>query len=85
MPPEPLKATEVQIEADREMVRQADRLFGARHFQHDDFLLALMDEMGGIGLEHHQSSGNGVRANYFADWHKRIASRELLPHEYVHS
>jgi predicted metalloprotease with PDZ domain len=83
--PEPLKASEAQLEAHRELVRQADRLFGARHFQHYDFLLALTDELGGIGLEHHQSSENGVRPNYFAEWDKRIGARELLPHEYVHS
>jgi predicted metalloprotease with PDZ domain len=82
---EPLKASESQIEAHRELVRQADKLFGARHYGHYEFLLALTDEMGGIGLEHHQSSENGVRPNYFADWDKRIGARELLPHEYVHS
>lgn len=83
--PEPLKASEAQLEAHRELVRQADKLFGARHYAHYDFLLALTDDMGGIGLEHHQSSENGVRPNYFADWDKRIGSRELLPHEYAHS
>lgn len=80
-----LKPSEAQIEAHRELVRQADKLFAARHFAHYDFLLSLSDEMGGIGLEHHQSSENGVRANYWENWDKRGGPRELLPHEYVHS
>ena len=80
-----LNPTEAQIEAHRELVRQADKTFGSRHFAHYDFLLALSDELGGIGLEHHQSSENGVRPNYWEAWDKRVGSRELLPHEYTHS
>jgi predicted metalloprotease with PDZ domain len=80
-----LKPSEAQIEAHRELVRQADKLYGSRHFAHYDFLLALSEELGGIGLEHHQSSENGVRPNYWDAWDKRIGSRELLPHEYTHS
>ncbi len=82
---EQLKPSEAQIEAHRELVRQADKAFGSRHFAHYDFLLALSEELGGIGLEHHQSSENGVRPNYWEGWDKRIGSRELLPHEYAHS
>ena len=80
-----LNPTEAQIEAHRELVRQADKLYGSRHYAHYDFLLALSEELGGIGLEHHQSSENGVRPNYWEGWDKRIGSRELLPHEYTHS
>jgi predicted metalloprotease with PDZ domain len=80
-----LKASDAQIEAHRELVRQSDRLFGARHFNQYDFLLAISEEMGGIGLEHHESSENGVRAGYFENWDKSRGARELLPHEYVHS
>ncbi|MBC7938571.1 MAG: M61 family metallopeptidase, partial [Chitinophagaceae bacterium] len=79
------KASEAQLEAHRELVRQSDRLFGARHFAKYDFLLALSDDLSGIGLEHHESSENGVRPSYFDDWTRRIGARELLPHEYVHS
>ncbi len=82
---EQLKASDAQIEAHRELVRQSDKLFGSRHFAHYDFLLALSDQQSGIGLEHHQSSENGVKPNYFEDWDKRTGSRELLPHEYTHS
>lgn len=67
------------------IVTQADRLFGARHFGRYEFLLALSDEFGGIGLEHHESSENGVGLGYFTEWAKRAGARELLPHEYAHS
>jgi len=83
--PELLAATPEQIEQHRELVRQADKLYGARHFNHYDFLLALTDRMGGIGLEHHRSSENGTDPEYFIDWAKNAPSRNLLPHEYNHS
>lgn len=83
--PEELQASEAQIAAHRQLVRQADQLFASRHFAHYDFLLAISDRMGGIGLEHHQSSENGVRPGYFRDWSKRPGARSLLPHEYTHS
>lgn len=80
-----LEASPAQIEAHRALVLQSDKLFGARHWRHYDFLLSLSKDFGGIGLEHHESSENGVRPDYFKDWEKSIRSRELLPHEYVHS
>ena len=83
--PELLAASPEQIEKHRELVRQADRLYGARHYDHYDFLLALTDRMGGIGLEHHRSSENGTAPEYFTDWAKSAPARNLLPHEYSHS
>jgi len=83
--PELIQPSAEQIQAHRQLVQQADRLFGARHFAHYDFLLAVSSELGGIGLEHHQSSENGVRPGYFKDWAKRIGARDLLPHEFAHS
>lgn len=83
--PELLDAKPEQIEQHRELVRQADRLYGVRHFDHYDFLLALSDRMGGIGLEHHRSSENGTDPEYFLDWAKNAPARNLLPHEYNHS
>jgi predicted metalloprotease with PDZ domain len=80
-----LDATAAQWDAHRRLVEQADRLFGSRHYSHYEFLLALSETLGGIGLEHHMSSENVVEPDYFKDWDKRIGSRSLLPHEYVHS
>jgi predicted metalloprotease with PDZ domain len=83
--PEQLKASDAQLDAHRRLVQQADKLFGARHFTKYDFLLSLSEELGGIGLEHHESSENGVRTKYFENWDKSMGERDLLPHEYVHS
>ncbi len=83
--PDLLNASDEQLQAHKNLVQQADRLFGARHYERYNFLLALSERMSGIGLEHHESSENGVRPSYFKDWAKRIGGRELLPHEYVHS
>ncbi len=83
--PDLLQFTDEQLLAHKKLVQQADRLFGARHFSRYNFLLSLSERMAGIGLEHHESSENGVRPTYFKDWAKRAGSRELLPHEYVHS
>lgn len=83
--PELLAATPEQIEKHRELVRQADKLYGARHYDHYDFLVSLTDRMGGIGLEHHRSSEDGTRPDYFTEWGKNAPARNLLPHEYSHS
>lgn len=83
--PEFLVATPEQIEAHVRLVREAEHLFGARHYDRYDFLLSLSDEMSGIGIEHHRSSENGVGTGYFTDWAKGPGSRNLLPHEMTHS
>jgi predicted metalloprotease with PDZ domain len=74
-----------QLDAHRMLVQQAHKLFGSHHYDHYDFLLALTDRMGGIGLEHHQSSENGTVPGYFTEWDKEAGGRDLLPHEYTHS
>jgi predicted metalloprotease with PDZ domain len=83
--PEQLAATDEQIQFHRNLVTQAVKLFGAQHYDHYDFLLALSDRQGGIGLEHHRSSENGVTSGYFTEWQDNLTSRQLLPHEYTHS
>jgi predicted metalloprotease with PDZ domain len=83
--PDQLEATDEQLDVHRKLVEQAYRLFGSQHYDHYDFLLALTDRMGGIGLEHHRSSENGVDGIYFTDWNRAASERDLLPHEMVHS
>ncbi|MDB5493279.1 MAG: putative protease with the C-terminal domain, partial [Phenylobacterium sp.] len=83
--PELLAATPEQIEKHRELVRQADKLYGARHYDHYDFLFSLSDRLGTIGLEHHRSSEDGTRPDFFTEWSKNAPARNLLPHEYSHS
>jgi len=83
--PTQLAASPAQLDAHRALLLQATRLFGSRPWRHYDQLLALSDEFGGIGLEHHESSENGLRPDYFKDWDKAIRGRELLPHELAHA
>ena len=83
--PEELAATPAIVEIHRNLVRQADRLFGSRPFDRYEFLLAITDRLGSIGLEHHRSSENQVEPGYFIDWNSAQADRNLLPHEYAHA
>ena len=69
----------------RALADQAVKLFGARHFDHYDFLHAITDRMGGIGLEHHRSSENQNDPGYFTDWDASVSDHNLLPHEFTHS
>ncbi len=73
------------LQKHRNLVTQALKLFGARHFDHYDFLHAVTERMGGIGLEHHRSSENQNDPGYFIDWAKSLPDHNLLPHEFVHS
>lgn len=83
--PEALKASDAQIGLHRALVTQAQRLFGTRHFDHYDFLVTLSDTLGGLGLEHHRSSEDGVGTGYFTRPDEAPSSKNLLPHELVHS
>ncbi|HXL99354.1 MAG TPA: hypothetical protein VN932_05435, partial [Rhizomicrobium sp.] len=83
--PEDLAISPAQLQAHRDLVQQAYRLFGSHHYDHYDFLLSLSDRLGGIGLEHHRSSEDGTTPKYFTDWDKTSASRDLLSHEFTHS
>ena len=59
--------------------------FGSRHFDRYEFLVALTDRMGGIGLEHHRSSENQLEPKNFIEWEKMDWDRNVLAHELTHS
>jgi predicted metalloprotease with PDZ domain len=83
---ENLDASPKQIDAHRALVQQAYKLFGSHHYDHYDFLMALSDEFGFSGLEHHQSGENGVRTSYFSEWdHQQAWRSNLVSHEFTHS
>jgi predicted metalloprotease with PDZ domain len=73
------------LETYRKLVTEATALFGARHFDHYDLLLALTDRMGSIGLEHHRSSENQMEPETWTDWDAMAWDRNVIPHELVHS
>ncbi|MGH8118764.1 MAG: M61 family metallopeptidase [Rhodanobacteraceae bacterium] len=81
-----LDVTPDELKGLRNLVTQASRLFQSHHYDHYDFLFSLSDHMSGNGLEHHQSSEDGIRANYFTDYKDNWAGAGfLLAHEYTHS
>jgi predicted metalloprotease with PDZ domain len=69
----------------RELIKQIDKLYGARHYNHYDFLLTLSDTLATMGVEHQRSSDNGVKPKYFTAWDSSFISRDLLAHEFNHS
>jgi len=83
--PEDLVAKPEYLKPHLALIQQADRLYGARHYDHYDFLFWQSDTLGGEGLEHHRSSEDGVDPGYFAKWDTGAAGRDLLSHEYTHS
>ena len=83
--PKDLAITPEELELHKNLVEQAAKLFDSHHYSHYDFLLSLSNTVGGQGLEHHQSSEDGTRANYLTDWAAGVRGRDLLGHEYTHS
>lgn len=80
-----LDITKEGLAAHRNLIQQMYKVYGAHHYNHYDFLLALTDKLGGIGLEHHRSSENSAGEDYFTDWKKSWLGRDLLAHEFNHS
>jgi predicted metalloprotease with PDZ domain len=74
-----------ELEAYSKLVREAGALFGARHYDHYDFLLSLTDHFFPNGLEHHQSSDNRAPERTLLDGDLREMYADLLPHEFTHS
>jgi predicted metalloprotease with PDZ domain len=74
-----------ELEAYNRLVREAGALFGARHYDHYDFILSLTDHFSPNGLEHHQSSDNRAPERMLLDPDLRLEFASLLPHEFTHS
>jgi predicted metalloprotease with PDZ domain len=83
--PKYLEMTPEQLQVHRNLVTQAYKLYGSHHYNHYDFLYSLSDQLSGNGLEHHRSSEDGTRADYFTNWDKQGPGRDLLAHEFTHS
>ncbi len=67
------------------LVRETGAAYNSRHYNVYHFLLTLSDEAGGEGLEHGQSSDNGVGEKGFSDDAHQLAESDLLSHEFTHS
>lgn len=78
IPPETVKQL-------RNLVREADALFGSRQFRRYTFLVTLSDQVTQFGLESHESSENRVAESSFTNPAVGMLELPVLAHEYVHS
>jgi predicted metalloprotease with PDZ domain len=67
------------------LVRETGAMYGSRHYNVYHFLLTLSDIAGGEGLEHGQSSDNGVDEKTFSTASRQLGEADLLAHEFTHS
>lgn len=67
------------------LVDEALLTFGAPPFDHYEFLVALSDRLGNIGLEHARSSENQLEPRAFYSWDEFGWDRNVLAHELVHA
>ncbi|HEY0462471.1 MAG TPA: hypothetical protein VGC97_25275 [Pyrinomonadaceae bacterium] len=80
-----LKYTPETLAGWKNLITQANLMFGARHYNSYRFLTTLSDYGGDEGLEHHESSENGVGTEGLSDKNALLDFSELLGHEYAHS
>lgn len=69
----------------KNLAKEEELAFGAHHFGSYKFLLTLSDFGGDEGLEHHESSEDGVGAKALSDPLRFIDLSDLLSHESTHS
>ncbi|MEN3330591.1 MAG: hypothetical protein V7638_5398 [Acidobacteriota bacterium] len=69
----------------KNLVQEAYALFGARHYRSYKFLVTFSDHGGSEGLEHHESSEDGVGEKALSDELELIDFADLMGHEYAHS
>ncbi|HKD60859.1 MAG TPA: hypothetical protein VKB47_10380 [Terracidiphilus sp.] len=67
------------------LVAEAGKLFGARHYRDYHFLLALSDHVQHFGLEHHESNDSRLPERTLMGPGAGMALGSLLAHEFVHS
>ena len=80
-----LAMTPVDLAAYRKLVAETGGLFGARHYRQYHFLYTLSDQVGGHGLEHHESNDSAAAERTLIDPDVRLLYASLLPHEFAHS
>jgi len=83
--PELLALDSRRLPAFSALVEEAQLVFGRPPFDRYEFLVALSDRLGGIGLEHLRSSENQLEPKAFVDWDGYDWDRNVLPHELAHA
>jgi len=82
---EDLEMSPQDLSAYQKLVAETGALFGARHYRHYDFLLTLSSQVGGHGLEHHESNDSVAAERTLLDPDLRMLYAGLVPHEFAHS
>jgi predicted metalloprotease with PDZ domain len=73
------------LKAYQRVPAEAFAMYGSRHFLDYHALLALSDEIGFQGIEHHQSSDNRAPDDFLTNPSQSLASGDLVTHEFSHS
>jgi predicted metalloprotease with PDZ domain len=73
------------LAAYKKLVAETGALFGARHYREYHFLLTLSGQVGGHGLEHHESNDSVEGERGFLDPNVHMLDADLVPHEFTHS
>jgi len=80
-----LEMPDDQLAGYSRLVREEGALFGARHYNHYDFLLSLTNNFHANGLEHPQSSDERAPEHMFSNPEQVLLYNSLLAHEFTHS
>ncbi len=80
-----LAMTSQDVAAYQKLVAETGALFGARHYRQYHFLLTLSEQVGGHGLEHHESNDSVEAERALLDPDLHMLYADLVPHEFTHS
>jgi predicted metalloprotease with PDZ domain len=80
-----LAMTPKDVAAYQKLVAETGALFGARHYREYHFLLTLSSQVGGHGLEHHESNDSVASERALLDPNLHLLEAGLVPHEFAHS
>lgn len=73
------------VMAYEKLVAETGALFGARHYRQYHFLLTLSNQVGGHGVEHHESNDSVAAERMLLDPDLHMLYADLVPHEFIHS
>jgi predicted metalloprotease with PDZ domain len=83
--PEDVEIKPAILDSFSRLVREASALYQSHHYETYHFVLSLSDDIRSEGLEHHQSSDNGMPEHGLSDESMEMLEADLLPHEFTHS
>jgi predicted metalloprotease with PDZ domain len=83
--PEDVEIKPAILDSFSRLVREGSALYQSHHYETYHFVLSLSDNVREEGLEHHQSSDNGLPEKGLSDESLAMLNADLLPHEFTHS